>query len=108
MAMWRSLILHKNLALVPRHLACLTNRHPSALNTQIISFSRNYSDSSSPASSRPVLPKFEMDSKAQYSSKKPKEDTRLLNLLGIFVSGMITYYGISTYLEYKKKTAEKL
>ncbi len=109
MVMWRSLITHRILAFVneTRYLACLTNGRSLTSTTQKMPFTstvrHNQSEAPIPgASTKPELPKFEKGSK-NYDSKKPKEDTRLLNLLGIFVGGMITYYGISTYLEYKKR-----
>ena len=52
-------------------------------------------------SDKPELPKFEKDKYGE----KPKQDTRLFNLLGVFLSGAIAYFGISYGLEYRKKHA---
>lgn len=62
---------------------------------------RYLGDNSIPVgSAKPELPKFDKNNPV----KEPKkEDTRMLNLLGIFVSGVLTYYGISKYLEYRSK-----
>lgn len=52
-------------------------------------------------SDKPELPKFE---KEKYG-EKPKQDTRLFNIIGVFLSGAIAYFGISYGLEYKKRYA---
>ncbi len=98
--MWRSsIIVNKNLSNLPRNLVCFVNRQPSILATQInLTNSCIYRTNS--GSAKNELPKFQS---AKEYAQKPKEDTKMLKLLGVFVGGMITYYGFSKYMEYKNQ-----
>lgn len=106
--MWRPIILRTSKPIVESSKRLFTkpvsNKVYSRLRPVVYSneFStssiRFQTNSSVPlGSSKPELPKFDKNKKREKS-----DETKYSNYFAVFVSGVIAYYGISYYLDYRK------
>ena len=112
--MWRSLLVHTANPLIQSSRTLLTRPVGSLVNLNtrsviksdvLISASVRFQSNSSVPTGNPKseLPKFD---KKQKVEKEP--NARYNNLFGVFVSGVVAYFGISYYLEYRKNQPQNL